>query len=222
VCDLQENVQVEGLNMERVFDSPFGRVYGFGDKYYSSVTTILSGFNPNSQNFTNDYAQLGTRCHYEILGLYKDMEEPDIYYNRFSQQEVNAKLDMANDMWQTVDVGNVIDVEMAVRDDINCYAGRLDMITELAGKITMVDLKTGNYYAKYPLQIAAYCHAYNGDVEQALIVRLDLNLDRNPDCEVDLIWYDRAQLDEYEAKFIEKCKKYNRDQQDYIDAMAKR
>jgi hypothetical protein len=207
--------------MERVFDSPFGRVYGFGDIYYSSVTTILNGFNPKSQSFTNDYAQLGTRAHYEILGLYKEMEEPDVTYTRFTEKEVNQKLDLAYEMWSTVDVGDVIDVEMAVRDDIYCYAGRLDMITEIDGKVTMVDLKTGNYYAKYPLQIAAYCRAYEGDVDQALIVRLDLNLDRNPDSDVDLIWYNRKELDKHEKKFCEKAEKYNLDQQAYIDSMSK-
>lgn len=205
---------------EQVYSTPMGRLYRFGDKYYASVTTILSGWNPKTQNFTNDYALLGTRAHYEILGLYKDMEEPDIYYSTFSEQEVNQKLDLAYDMWATVDIGNVIDVELAVRDDVNCYAGRLDMLTKIDGKTTLVDLKTGNYYNKYPLQIAAYSQACDIKVDQALIVRLDLNPDRNPDEEVDMIWYDRETLDENEAKFLEKARKYNKDRDDYLKAMA--
>jgi flavin-binding protein dodecin len=148
------------------------------------------------------------------------MEEPDCYYSRFTEQEVNTKLDRANDMWQTVDVGEVVDVEMLVYDSTVGYAGRLDMLTKIQQKVTLVDLKTGNYYAKYPLQIAAYARASPLPVYQALIVRLDLNLDRNPESEVDMIWYDRAQLDEYEAKFVVKAKKYHEDQQVYIDMMA--
>ena len=127
---------------------------------------------------------------------------------------------MAYEMWAEVDVGNVIDVEMAVRDDVYEYAGRLDMITEIDDKLTMVDLKTGNFYSKYPMQIAAYCRAYEGDVEQALVVRLDLNLDRNPEKLADLIWYDREELDEHEAKFIEKAVQFHKDQNNYIACQA--
>jgi hypothetical protein len=206
--------------MHSVFATNFGRVYGINGGYYPSVTTVLNGFNPNCQEFSNDYAVLGTRCHYEILGLYRELDKPDSYYSRFSEKEVNEKLDRANDMWQTVDIGDVIDVEMAVYNDTVGYAGSLDMLTKIQQKTTLVDLKTGNYYAKYPLQIAAYALACPQPVEQALIVRLDLNLDRNPESLVDMIWYTREQLDEYEIKFCAKAKKYHEDQQAYIDAMS--
>ena len=208
------------MTTESVYSTPFGRVYKFGDRTYPSVSTILGGFKPNQQEWTNDYATLGTRAHYEILGLYKDQEEPDSYYVKFSKQEVNEKLDMAYEMWAEVDVGDVIDVELAVCDHEYEYGGRLDMITEIDGKLTVVDLKTGQYYNKYPLQIAAYCRAYGGDVEQALVVRLDLNLDRNPDRLADLIWYDREELDEHEAKFCEKAVQYHKDQRAYVESMT--
>lgn len=206
--------------MHSVLSTPFGRVYGIDGSYFPSVTTVLSGFNPNCQEFSNDYAVLGTRCHYEILGLYKTLDEPDSYYSKFSEKEVSEKLDRANDMWQTVDIGDVLDVEMLVYDRAIGYAGSLDMLTEIQQKTTLVDLKTGNYYAKYPLQIAAYARACPQPVEQALIVRLDLNLDRNPDSLVDMIWYTREQLDEYEAKFCAKAEKFHADQQSYIDSMS--
>lgn len=208
------------MTKERVFSTPFGRVYKFGDKVYPSVSTILGGFNPHQQEWTNDFCTLGTRCHYEILGLYKEQEEPESIYSTFSRAEVNEKLDLAYEMWSKVDVGDVIDVEMAVHDDEYEYAGRLDMITEIDNKLTMVDLKTGNYYAKYPLQISAYCRAYEEDVDQALVVRLDLNLNRNPDKLADLIWYSRAELDDYEKKFCEKAVQFHKDQQAYVNEQA--
>ena len=205
---------------EGVFATPMGRMYRRGKDYYSSVSTILGGFRPNQVNWANDYSSLGTRCHYEILGLYGNLVEPKVSYVKFTEKEVNEKLDRANEMWQTVDIGDVIDVEVAVYNDTYRYAGQYDLYTKTDEGYALVDLKTGNMYPKYPYQIAAYTLACGKKVDLALIVRLDLNLDRNPENLVDMIWYTREQLDEYEAKFIAKAEKFYSDQQAYILAMS--
>lgn len=210
--------------MESVYSTPIGRVYRMGDRYYSSVTTILSGFRTNQVEFYNDYATIGTRAHYEILGLYDDMEPPESVYRYLSESEVNHRLDSALEMWETLDVGDVVKVEYPIKNDKYLYAGRVDMLTCIDEELVIADLKTGNYYKHYPMQLAAYWEATREKypkLSRGVIYQIDLNEKRNPEHKAQEHWYELDELKEEFRNFAKRAKKFEADQNAYIEKMAK-
>lgn len=64
--------------------------------------------------------------------------------------------------WVKVNNVEVIALEVAI-EGIG-YAGRLDAVVRLNGVVTLVDFKTSKgFYETFPMQLAAYTHAYNED-----------------------------------------------------------
>jgi hypothetical protein len=89
-------------------------------------------------------------------------------------------------------------IEQTVWSDTHGYAGTMDLLAEVNGKLTVVDWKTGK--AIYPeafLQNAAYRHALremgHGDPVQGIIVRLPKNTE-DPEFEAKIIPQSEAKL----------------------------
>jgi hypothetical protein len=124
-------------------------------------------------------------------------------------EEVSQKLDDVVMMWQQLELEKVVvgweAIEAAVwwegeLDGVVCaYAGRLDGVATFCdGKRRLVDIKTGDEYDSYALQMAAYVQAYEFvtglSVDEVWILYLDVggywnndtkvytprNVDRNP------------------------------------------
>lgn len=71
-------------------------------------------------------------------------------------------------------------IEQTVYSTTHGYAGTMDLLAEVEGKLTLIDWKTGKaVYAEAHLQNAAYRHALremgHGDAVQGIIVRLPKN-----------------------------------------------
>jgi hypothetical protein len=82
-------------------------------------------------------------------------------------------------------------VEQTVWSDTHGYAGTMDLLAEVNGKLTVLDWKTGKaIYPEAQLQNAAYRHALremgHGDPVQGIIVRLPKNTE-DPEFEAKLI-----------------------------------
>ena len=70
-----------------------------------------------------------------------------------------------------------IKIEQTVWSDVYGYAGTMDLLAVVNGKLTILDWKTSKaLHPEYKLQVAAYAKALlemgHGDVEQMIIVRL--------------------------------------------------
>ncbi len=82
-------------------------------------------------------------------------------------------------------------IEQTVWSDTHGFAGTMDLLAEVNGKLTVVDWKTGKaIYPEAHLQNAAYRHAFremrHGDPVQGIIVRLPKNTE-DPEFEAKLI-----------------------------------
>ena len=75
------------------------------------------------------------------------------------------------------------DIERRVVDLEHGYAGTVDIIAEVDGVLSIVDLKTSTSLTKeYGLQTAAYMNAYNTMEDQACEKRWILRLDQYEEC----------------------------------------
>jgi len=203
----------------KVYETPLGRLYGVGGDFYSSVTSILKGFKPGGQPFTTDYMSVGTLGHYECLLKHKpDMEKPDVVFSFMDDDEINRRLDDITLMWNAIPRGKVLDVEFVVYDPENRYAGRGDIIQKIGRKIKLGDIKTGQFYKYYELQLGGYYNAAKDayKINEGELYILDSNPDRNPEKKPNVITYDKKQLEEFADKFIEKAVKYNAAFDEYI------
>lgn len=205
------------------YDTPFGRIYKIGNRYYTSVTTIQSGFKPNKTAFHSDYAAIGTRAHYEIFGLYRDMESPKSSYQYFSTQDINSRLDSILSMWEQIHLDSVIDVEFVVSNNDYEFAGRGDIIAEKDGEIVLGDVKTGNYYKHYDVQIGAYYLAAKRKykIDKGALFMLDCNVERNPSQAARIIWFTKDELISNAKKFVAKAIKYNADRDRYLEIQGR-
>ena len=162
-----------------------------------------------------DAAKIGTLGHYVVLngiakkylGVNLDIPGENPYWA--GPEEVSQKLDDVVAMWQQLELEKVVvgweAIEAAVwwegeLDGVVCaYAGRLDGVANFCdGKRRLVDIKTGDEYDSYALQMAAYVQAYEfvtgQHIDEVWILYLDVggywnndtkvytprNVDRNP------------------------------------------
>lgn len=76
-----------------------------------------------------------------------------------------------------------VDIERRVVDFAQGYAGTVDIIAEIDGVLSIIDLKTSISLAKgYGLQTAAYMNAYNAMGERICEKRWILRLDQYQEC----------------------------------------
>ena len=197
-------------------DRKHGRYYYWSDnprKKMYSVSTICH-WNDGPIK-AGDAAKIGTLGHYVVLngiakkylGVNLDIPGENPYWT--GPEEVSQKLDDVVAMWQQLELEKVVvgweAIEAAVwwegeLDGVVCaYAGRLDGVANFCdGKRRLVDIKTGDEYDSYALQMAAYVQAYEFvtglSVDEVWILYLDVggywnndtkvytprNVDRNP------------------------------------------
>lgn len=133
----------------------------------------------------------GTLIHYALLNQYADddigghnEEEAEeklkegIGYG--SWQEYRANLFWAKEAWEEIceqyqiNQDSVLDVECFVQNTDIGYAGQFDMLyIDTDGRVTLLDVKTSKrVYDKHQLQLSAYKHALNLEVDQLQIARL--------------------------------------------------
>ena len=166
---------------------------------YPSVSTILSSasdypFKPQykkngevkKQNLL--FANIGSVIHYHCLKSYNSdtlSPLPSITEYVRDPNWINEKIQNSYNMWSQFlhdFKPKFISAEQLIRyEDGNIrYAGRCDALAIINGKYTILDIKTGNYYPYYNLQIAAYANALKPLPDMGLIVQLDSHLERNP------------------------------------------
>lgn len=102
----------------------------------------------------DEAAGLGTMIHDAIEILLKG-DKPENYY----QHEMVLS---ACEAWKRFASENMIEplaVEQTVIGD--GYAGRIDLVANMNGRVTMIDFKTSKrFHDSFPMQIAAYCEAF--------------------------------------------------------------
>lgn len=110
--------------------------------------------------------------HYIKFGLDKSGK------NEYNESVQNAFLSFLE--WEKSNKVKWVKSEFTICDVDLCYAGMLDAICEIDGKIYLIDFKTSTgFYPEYELQITAYLKAYNKTAEVKAtnigILRIDKN-----------------------------------------------
>jgi len=182
------------------------RHYKINGKFYKSVTTIIDPgtFNKNSSTL---YADIGTIIHYHAFKQFDNLPVPDCQIwvkQAWVQDKIDQSLHMFREFLKDYNP-KVLQVEQFIYDDEYQYAGTYDMLAEIDGETILVDLKTGNYYNHYPLQIAAYWRRTDPNATKAMILQTDTHPDRNPDLKYKITDFSLNDLQFYEQKFLKKC-----------------
>ena len=193
-----------------------GRFYCWSDRPTRKMYSVSTICHWNDEPIkAGDAAKIGTLGHYVVLngiakkylGVNLDIPGENPYWT--DPEEVSQKLDDVVAMWQQLELEKVVvgweAIEAAVwwegeLDGVVCaYAGRLDGVANFCdGKRRLVDIKTGDEYDSYLLQMAAYVQAYEFvtglNIDEVWITYLDIggywnndtkvytprNVDRNP------------------------------------------
>lgn len=151
-----------------------GRFYYYEncpDRKYRSVSTILHWGQPKGK--ASDAAKIGTWAHYWVFSLATgwDLDVPTDNPYWTSVREVSQKIEDVLMMWGNLKLDEIVDEWIAVEeaivwegdlDGIPCwYAGRLDGIARCKdGKLRMMDLKCGDEYPEYGMQLAGYVQGW--------------------------------------------------------------
>lgn len=197
-------------------DRKHGRYYYWSDNPKKKMYSVSTICHWNDEPIkAGDAAKIGTLGHYVVLngiakkylGVNLDIPGENPYWA--GPEEVSQKLDDVVAMWQQLELEKVVvgweAIEAAVwwegeLDGVVCaYAGRLDGVANFCdGKRRLVDIKTGDEYDSYALQMAAYVQAYEfvtgQHIDEVWILYLDVggywnndtkvytprNVDRNP------------------------------------------
>ena len=159
--------------------------------FYPSVTYVLSYFpkgkffenwmkdvGHNSDIIARKAADEGTETH-EAIEKFLNGEEL-VWIDEYGKAKYNLIvwqmiLRFAN-FWNTVKP-RLIATEQHIFSDEYKYAGTIDLVVEIDGKICLLDIKTSNsLHTSYDLQLAAYAQAWNENfdtpIEQTGIIWL--------------------------------------------------
>ena len=208
------------------------RTYNVGNKKIPSVTTILSATQSEEKKagldawrervgyqeaarITSLAALRGTEMHY-VLENYIDGRgylnlSPEGAQARMMAHEIICNLESLQTVW-----GNEVSLSYEDR-----WAGSTDVVGVYADKPTIIDFKQSNklkreeFVEDYYYQIAAYSLAHKkqyGPIEQGLICV----------CTKDIVYQefkmDKAKLEEYENKWLERVDKYHDNKKSLGDA----
>ncbi len=160
-----------------------------GVKPYPSVTTITSAMlgepdsirrwkarNPKWRDELRFKAKIGTLVHYRILNKFSasTLELPDFALSEFPRDAM-MYVDIAESMFDDLhlDIQAPYYVEHVVLNHEHRYGGKLDMAAIIDGKLTIIDIKTSNYYpsygvkCEYKMQLGGYYSAFTHNGERA-------------------------------------------------------
>jgi len=201
---------------EYLYPGP-GRVYKYRGEYYPGITSVLNGFKIKKSDWVHDAAKIGTICHNDISKRRDGKAiDKEIMIWTVPQKEVYAAIRRFRQMWARINV-TPIDVEIPIiyADPDNKYirySSRIDLIYKQDGYGVLSDIKTGNWYDHYPMQLAAAYQAVKDeyDIQRCSILRCDINLDRNPDAIPEVILFDIPAIEELIPEFNKMCIEYNK------------
>ena len=167
--------------------------------FYPSVTYVLSYFpkgkffenwmkdvGHNSDIIARKAADEGTETHKAIEDFLNG--EEIVWINDYGKANYSLTVWQMilrfADFWNTVKP-RLIATEQHIFSDEYQYAGTIDLVVEIDGKIWLLDIKTSNsLHTSYDLQLAAYAQAWNENfdtpIEQTGIIWLK-SLTRKPD-----------------------------------------
>ena len=144
--------------------------------FYPSVTYVLSYFpkgkffenwmkdvGHNSDIIARKAADEGTETH-EAIEKFLNGEEL-VWIDEYGKAKYNLivwqMILRFADFWNTVKP-RLIATEQHIFSDEYKYAGTIDLVVEIEGKIWLLDIKTSNsLHTSYDLQLAAYAQAWN-------------------------------------------------------------
>jgi len=157
------------------------RFYKIEDKFYRNVTTILGiidkGYNYaewlkqtgfNSEIIVDRAGKFGTAFH-ELVERYL-LEETVKYHDNahLGSQTATAlweRFMIWLDFWEELNEKHEViyqpeSIELVCYDEVFEYAGTIDLVANVDGKLEIFDWKTGNYLGnKEKLQMSAYMNA---------------------------------------------------------------
>lgn len=182
---------------------------------------------PHWRDILNYKSYRGTMIHYKLLDPFADEdigghneEEAEEELKKGTEygswQEYRADLFWAVDAFEQIKAeygithDSVLDVECFVQNTDVGYAGQFDLLyVDKEGDVVLADLKTSkSVYDKHKLQLSAYKHAVNIDIDKCQVIRL------HPDSETWEVsssdeWFE--DLDELYEEFCDLRSKLNED-----------
>ncbi len=196
-----------------VITTSSGRVYRMGGECYPSVTTIIRFGDPELKynSKPGPAAAIGSIVHYKILRQYarKRLSIPTDPVWRVAPDEVHRRINECMRMWHELELRiRPLEIEAAVCCNTPKYFGRIDMLAEVEGELTLLDIKTGAHYDDHVMQAAAYWNALDREPARAIYVYLDANEERNPEKRARVIEFDPGALENGFKQFLERYDYY--------------
>lgn len=170
------------------FKSHYG--YEIGGRWYPKVTTICSTiakpgllrYYANQENFTAAQENLNRASDWGKL-IHQIMEKI-LKGEKLKIAPIVLPSVSAFEGWRSQHKVSALDVEKTVVSKDHSYAGTLDVLAEIDGKIGILDLKTSTgIWDEYSLQLAAYFQAFNEMALPKVETRWILRVDQYQKCE---------------------------------------
>ena len=187
--------------------------YPYKDKLYPSVTTVLHGV---KRFRAGDRAKIGSLVHYWLHSKMADrkLDLPIEPIWSLTSRQVHDEIARAIRMWQDLHLNlEPIYIEVPFVSD-DGYAGQIDQINKIDKKIIVLDIKTGDFYEDYLYQMAAYAIGAEKyldlEIDEAWIVQIDLNLQRNPESKGKITIISKNDLINYYFTFLEKLEEFKK------------
>jgi CRISPR/Cas system-associated exonuclease Cas4 (RecB family) len=180
-------------------------------KAYPSVTTVLHGV---KKFRAGDRAKIGSLVHYWLHSKLasRRLDPPVEPIWSMTSRQVHEEITRAIKMWQDLHLNlEPLYVEMPFTSE-DGYAGQIDQINRIDDKIIVLDIKTGDFYDDYYYQMAAYVIGaekhLNINIDEAWIVQIDLNVQRNPESKGKITIISKEDLIKYYFEFINKLEEF--------------
>jgi hypothetical protein len=133
--------------------------------------------------YVDELAQAGTLAHYFVECDIQEMERDPAFVAKFDDVDrARAETSLVKyHEWRVQHIIKVILVERELVSEVYRYGGKLDLLLEIDGMLTLVDIKTSKaIYDDQYTQVAGYwilAHELGFDIQKAGILRIG----RNPD-----------------------------------------
>lgn len=151
-------------------------------------------------------AKIGTLVHYRILSRHSitDLPLPNFSFCDYPEGAVDY-CDIAEGMWEELG----LDIERAnceqfVLDEEKGYCGQYDMLADIGGKRTLLDIKTSLHIQEtHKMQVSAYARCVGA--EQGMVVSVCPYPEKNRELKAKVRVIDSYDLDHYARKFLKLC-----------------